>query len=275
MNEFEILPVPWFERYEDEDRIDRERGRIAAMRMRALARRESSSARARTLMRLKDRSLDRRHKSARPRPRPSPSPSPSPAQPPPWPQYVPTQVAPTLVLRSAITAPVWPAGSIGADDERWRCVQACFGRQAYAAPGGTWDGDATDGDATAPANEPGPSEFEYEAKRAAAGERASSGLMTLSAAIADPRAALPGVYTLFKDGQRLYVGRARVLRRRLQQHLLCMTHLDLAVGRFRVKLTPLAGASPAHLGRVESAVIGHFGRRSQGGPLTNVRSREF
>lgn len=125
----------------------------------------------------------------------------------------------------------------------------------------------------------GSPELEYEGQYEDEGEgefeSASAGLMTLPAAIGDPRAASPGVYTLFKDGQRVYVGRTTELRRRLQQHLLCVTHLKLGAGRFRVKLTPLASASPAHLKRVESAVIGRFGRAAQGGALANVKSREF
>ncbi|HSV80744.1 MAG TPA: N-acetylmuramoyl-L-alanine amidase, partial [Ramlibacter sp.] len=101
------------------------------------------------------------------------------------------------------------------------------------------------------------------------------GLLTLSAAIADPRAAGPGIYTLYKNGQRLYVGRADNLRRRLQQHLWCLTHLKLGVGRFHVKLTPMRGATPAQLGRVEAATIARFGRQSRGGALANVKAREL
>jgi hypothetical protein len=101
------------------------------------------------------------------------------------------------------------------------------------------------------------------------------GLLTLAAAIADPRSVGPGIYTLYKNGQRLYVGRANQLRRRLQQHLWCLTHLKLGVGRFHVKLTPMRGATPAQLGRVEAAVIGRHGRQSQGGQLANVKAREL
>ena len=121
-------------------------------------------------------------------------------------------------------------------------------------------------------------ELEYEEEGEYEGEgefETSAGLLTLPAAIADPRATGPGIYALFKDGRRVYVGRATQLRRRLQQHLLCLTHLKLSTGRFRVKLTPLRGTTPAHLARVESAVIGRFGRAAQGGTLANVKSREF
>jgi hypothetical protein len=178
------------------------------------------------------------------------------------------------------------SGSPAADDERWRCVQDCFKRAASAAPGAAppapepapepvAGGDtAGGGDSAAPAPEPAQEEFEFGSEYEGEFE-AAPGLSTLPAAIADPRAAGPGIYTLFKDGQRVYVGRANPLRRRLQQHLLCLTHLKLTPGRFRVKLTPLRGAEPGHLARVESAVIGRFGRTAQGGQLANVKSREF
>jgi len=119
-------------------------------------------------------------------------------------------------------------------------------------------------------------EGEFEGEGEGEGEfEVTPGLLTLAAAIADPRATGPGIYTLYKDGQRVYVGRAKVLRQRLQQHLLCLTHLKLKAGRFHVKLTPLRGAAPAHLRRVESAVIDRFGRTSSGGQLANVKAREF
>jgi hypothetical protein len=119
-------------------------------------------------------------------------------------------------------------------------------------------------------------EFEYEDEDALEGEfEVAPGLLTLPAAIADPRATGPGVYTLYKNGQRVYVGRAAVLRRRLQQHLLCLTHLKLTVGRFHVEIKPMRGAAPAQLGRAESAAIKRFGRVSHGGQLANVKSREF
>ena len=101
------------------------------------------------------------------------------------------------------------------------------------------------------------------------------GLLTMAAAIADQRATGPGVYTLYKDGKRVYVGRAKLLRQRLQQHLLCLTHLKLKVGRFHVKLTPLHGKATKHIGRVESDVLGRFGRPPHGRQLANVKSREF
>ncbi|MFU2486298.1 peptidoglycan-binding protein [Thauera sp. WH-1] len=105
--------------------------------------------------------------------------------------------------------------------------------------------------------------------------RAWSAELSLPAAIADPRSAGPGIYTLYRNGQRLYVGKAQDLRRRLQQHLWCLQHLGVAAGRYAVKLTPMRGATPAQLQRVESAAIARWGRRGKGGMLTNVKSSEL
>ncbi|MDL9999036.1 hypothetical protein QTI24_10520 [Variovorax sp. J22P240] len=180
--------------------------------------------------------------------------------------------------------------------DTWRCVQECLQRgPAPAAPTGadaappeaTPPSAPPDAGAGAPADAPADSsagappdapaeEFEFQplGRSAPEGELAP-GTMSLAAAIADPRSAKAGIYTIYKSGERLYVGRANSLRRRLQQHLWCLTHLRLGVGRFSVKLTPMGGATPAQLGRVEAAVIDRFGRRSQGGQLANVKSREF
>lgn len=99
--------------------------------------------------------------------------------------------------------------------------------------------------------------------------------VSLPAAIADPRSAGPGIYTLYRGGQRLYVGRSNHLRRRLQQHLWCLTHLGVGAGDYSVKLTPMRGASPTQLRRVETAVIDRYGRQAHGGTLSNVRAREL
>ncbi|MDM0075106.1 hypothetical protein QTH90_11980 [Variovorax sp. J2P1-59] len=184
----------------------------------------------------------------------------------------------------------------------WRCVQECMQRgpaAAGAAPpeaappdappdtGGGAPADApADSSASAPADTPSDApaeEFEFSPPArdgrpqwasAPEGELAP-GTMSLAKAIDDPRSDGAGIYTIYKNGERLYVGRANSLKRRLQQHLWCLTHLKLGVGRFSVKLTPMRGATPAQLGRVEAAVIGRYGRRSQGGQLANVKSREF
>ena len=227
----------------------------------------------------------------RPPPRPGqrPPPRPRPRPPLPWPPVVGGGYPLPFVAEPFGMPP-------GADT--WRCVQACLQRgpagaapaaATAAAPEGTPPDAPPEAAADAapdaapdtPADAPA-EEFEFQALGrsgppwggASEGELAP-GTMSLAAAIADPRSAGAGLYTIYKSGERLYVGRANVLRRRLQQHLWCLTHLKLGVGRFSVKLTPMRGATPAQLGRVEAAVIDRFGRRSQGGQLANVKSREF
>ena len=89
------------------------------------------------------------------------------------------------------------------------------------------------------------------------------------------KASGPGIYTIYKDGRRLYVGKSHNLRRRLQQHLWCLQHLGVDPASYAVKLTPMRGATPDQLQRVESAVITKWGRQPQGGALTNVKTREL
>ncbi len=49
----------------------------------------------------------------------------------------------------------------------------------------------------------------------------------------------------------------------------------VGAGDYSVKLTPMRGASPTQLSRVEAAVIDRFGREGRGGLLTNVTAREL
>ncbi|MDM0106068.1 hypothetical protein QTH97_14080 [Variovorax sp. J22R24] len=228
----------------------------------------------------------------RPRPRPR-----VPRPPMPWPPGGGGYPAPFVAEPFGV-----PPGS-----DTWRCVQECLQRgPATGAPsaGGAAPPEAappdappdagagapadapTEPSASAPADTPADApaeEFEFRPlgrngmpawPGAPEGELAP-GALSLAQAIDDPRAAGPGIYTIYKNGERIYVGRANWLKRRLQQHLLCLTHLKLGVGRYSVKLRPMRGATPAQLGRAEAATIARHGRRSQGGPLTNVKSREF
>ena len=343
MNQFEIIPArsfeafetsESFEKYEDVDSFEHERGR-GGSRARPPSRRSAPMrSRAKGPVRRGEprpkpgaKAGSRRGAKARPkpgakpgsklgpRPRPSPGPKPGPRPRPrpgprPLPPYGPGLGLPWLVERvgGGGASGDAPSGGAAGDDDRWRCVQACFSRVLGAASGaaagpepepdtgngsngsaangsdadgGDKGGDSGD-DSTPGGNgaEPGSEEFEFgdgvEGFIGYEGElEAARGLLTLNAAIADPRAAGPGIYTLFKQGQRVYVGRSDNLRRRLQQHLLCLTHLKLKPSRFHVKLTPLRDAAPGQRSRVESAVIGRYGRAKQGGQLANVKSREF
>jgi hypothetical protein len=111
----------------------------------------------------------------------------------------------------------------------------------------------------------------WESERAAP----SNAEVSLPAAIADARSSSPGVYTIYKGQRHLYVGKSRDLRRRLQQHLWCLTHMGVDLGEYSVKLTPMRGATPDQLQRVESAVIAKWGRQKQAGTLTNLKAREL
>lgn len=102
-----------------------------------------------------------------------------------------------------------------------------------------------------------------------------AGEVSFPQAIADARANGPGIYTIFKGGQRLYVGKASNLRQRLQSHLWCLTHMGVGVAPYTVKLTPMPGAAAAKLSKVEAATIDKWGQRKRGGQLTNVKAREF
>jgi hypothetical protein len=99
--------------------------------------------------------------------------------------------------------------------------------------------------------------------------------VSLQAALNDAKASGPGIYTIYKDRRRLYVGKSHNLRRRLQQHLWCLQHMGVDPANYAVKLTPMRGATPDQLQRVESAVITKWGRQPQGGMLTNVKTREL
>jgi N-acetylmuramoyl-L-alanine amidase-like protein/putative peptidoglycan binding protein len=96
--------------------------------------------------------------------------------------------------------------------------------------------------------------------------------VSFPAAIADKRAGGPGIYTIYKGGRQIYVGKALNLGDRLKTHFWCLDRMDANPAAYTVKLTPMAGANDAQLRRVESAVIAKYGRRKfdPKGILTNV-----
>jgi hypothetical protein len=96
--------------------------------------------------------------------------------------------------------------------------------------------------------------------------------VSFPAAIADKRASGPGIYTIYKGGRQIYVGKALNLGDRLKTHFWCLDRMDANPAAYTVKLTPMAGASDTQLRRVESAVISKYGRRKfdPKGILTNV-----
>jgi predicted GIY-YIG superfamily endonuclease len=94
--------------------------------------------------------------------------------------------------------------------------------------------------------------------------------ISFNAAINHARANGPGIYTLYHKGRRFYVGKSQNLKRRLQQHLWCLTHMNVSPASYKVKLTPIQ-RSPDKLAKVESAVIAKWKRKRDGGVLTNVK----
>jgi hypothetical protein len=102
--------------------------------------------------------------------------------------------------------------------------------------------------------------------------------MSFDQALNDPRAQFPGLYTIFVKGQRVYVGKADNLRKRLQAHhwyLKKHASPDCPISQYTVKLTPMKDAPTSKVLGVESKAIQHWGTTKTGGPLRNVRTREF
>ncbi|MGH7888564.1 MAG: DUF2272 domain-containing protein, partial [Candidatus Binatia bacterium] len=94
-------------------------------------------------------------------------------------------------------------------------------------------------------------------------------------ALKNPRADGPGIYTLYKNGSRYYVGESENLKTRLTQHLWCLrTAADVNLDDYSVKLTPMKGVSEVKRKQVEEKIINKWGRREGprrkvGGVLTN------
>ncbi|MCZ7555775.1 MAG: DUF2272 domain-containing protein [Bacteroidia bacterium] len=89
----------------------------------------------------------------------------------------------------------------------------------------------------------------------------------------------PGIYEIYQRSsggslpnfKRIYVGKARSLPQRLQQHAWCLTHLNIPLSFYRVRLRKMSGANDAVLRVAERKVIDHHGRHT----LTNQREFEL
>jgi hypothetical protein len=88
----------------------------------------------------------------------------------------------------------------------------------------------------------------------------------------DPNANGPGVYTIYKDGRQIYVGKAFNMSRRLKTHFWCLDRMKANPPAYTVLLNPMKGATDSQLRQAESALIKKLGRygRDPGGILTNV-----
>ncbi|MGH8783566.1 MAG: N-acetylmuramoyl-L-alanine amidase, partial [Cupriavidus necator] len=81
----------------------------------------------------------------------------------------------------------------------------------------------------------------------------------------------PGVYFVYKDDKPLYVGKAESsLQQRLNQHIWCLKHLGISRAKLFVKVMPLPDTKPEDIKAKESALIAQYGRRKDGGVLTNI-----
>ncbi len=103
-------------------------------------------------------------------------------------------------------------------------------------------------------------------------EVASPYRFSLQAAIDDRRARGPGLYIIFKHGEPLYVGKSDMLRRRLQEHLACISRFERDVSPYTVKLTPLLKKRHA-IGGFEGDVIAHW-KINRNANLSNRRDEK-
>jgi hypothetical protein len=88
-----------------------------------------------------------------------------------------------------------------------------------------------------------------------------------SAARSAPR---PGVYVLLKHKQPFYVGETANLRRRLMEHLLCLTRMAVEPVPYSFAIAVMAVATPAERARMQESLIARWRPN-----LTNGPSREL
>jgi peptidoglycan hydrolase-like protein with peptidoglycan-binding domain len=87
-----------------------------------------------------------------------------------------------------------------------------------------------------------------------------------------------GVYILFKEKTPFYVGETNNLRRRMGEHLLCLTHMAVPTANYFATVAPMkAGTTPADqkAAQAERKVVQRELIRRFGRDLTNVQTREL
>jgi hypothetical protein len=64
-----------------------------------------------------------------------------------------------------------------------------------------------------------------------------------------------GIYQIFRNGKRIYNGKASAgnLYKRLQAHRLCLTHMQLPVNGYTVRVAPMPKKADPHIKKVEQA----------------------
>ncbi|MGB0128685.1 MAG: hypothetical protein WBP72_13690, partial [Rhodocyclaceae bacterium] len=80
----------------------------------------------------------------------------------------------------------------------------------------------------------------------------------------------PGVYVLLKHKQPFYVGETANLRRRLMEHLLCLTRMAVDPVPYSFAIAVMAVATPAERARMQERLIARWRPN-----LTNGPSREL
>lgn len=96
----------------------------------------------------------------------------------------------------------------------------------------------------------------------------------LSTAVGDATLNVPGVYQIYKDGRLIYVGQSQNIRVRLQQHLLCLTHMAIPPAGYDVAAGPMP-SSVEQTRRAEERRRIDQNRARQGNSLTNQREFEM
>ena len=96
----------------------------------------------------------------------------------------------------------------------------------------------------------------------------------LTTAAADATLNAPGIYQIYKDGRLIYVGQSDNIRRRLQQHLLCLTHMAVPVGGYQAAAGVMRGSNRTAR-RTEEVRRRDLNRARPGNRLTNEREFEM
>ncbi|HEY0377177.1 MAG TPA: GIY-YIG nuclease family protein [Pyrinomonadaceae bacterium] len=108
---------------------------------------------------------------------------------------------------------------------------------------------------------------------AAPGQPALGARRALTTAAVDATLNVPGIYQIYKDGRLIYVGQSQNVRQRLQEHLLCLTHMAVPVGGYQAAAGVMPGSSQ-QTRRTEEVRRRDLNRARPGNLLTNERELE-
>ncbi|HWS88668.1 MAG TPA: GIY-YIG nuclease family protein [Pyrinomonadaceae bacterium] len=109
---------------------------------------------------------------------------------------------------------------------------------------------------------------------AAPGQPTLGARRALTTAAADATLNAPGIYQIYRGGRLIYVGQSQNIRQRLQQHLLCLTHMAVPIGGYQAAAGVMAG-STRQTRRTEEVRRRDLNRARPGNRLTNERELEM